>query len=252
MSNGPHGDTELNPNRTKYFKGAMPTLSGPHHGTHSGNPYLPGSVHRVPLEHLDADPMNSCAFGLYFTSHRRVAGRWAPVVLEVEVPRTATKIRTNDRHIPTHVPSGVDTGSYNKYRTDQMIIRRVVGVAAFGYAHQAQDRPDIPGEVRDAYPRSIGSFVAAGNTVAELNQTLAEYGQPTVQLTGNRLERLRDDAFCIWEITELAQAEVSRWSVSVELTLTGQHLPGEVEAMVEKMVDHHVWVQGVTAQAKPR
>jgi hypothetical protein len=251
MSN-PHGETELNPNRTKYFKGAMATLSGPHHGTHSGNPYLPGSVHRVPLEHLDTNPMNSCAFGLYFTSHVRVAGRWAPVVLEVEVPKTATKIRTDDRHIPTHVPVGVDTGSYNKYRTDQMVIRRIVGVAAYGLSSEANHRPDLSPAVRDAFPYSMGSYAAAIDVVTELNQTLAAHGQPTVQLTGNRLERLRDDRFCVWETAEQVVGATSAWRVDVELTLLGQRTPAMVEAMVEKMVDHHAWVQGVTAHAKPR
>lgn len=166
--------------RRKFFKAATAQLTGPHYG---GLTYLPGSHHALGLnDPFDSDPNGWCTAGLYVTSHQRVAARWGPVVLEVLKDQGAPLVKTTQRHKPTGVPAGVDSGSYAKYRTTGFQVIRIVGIAAYGLDQH-------------------GSWLQAKRLQRELNVTLAQYGKLAVEMyEGEPLEELRDSRYNLWGV----------------------------------------------------
>jgi hypothetical protein len=174
--------------RRKFLKAVTTDLSGPHYG---GLTYLPGTHHALGLnDPFDHDPDGWCTAGLYVTSHRRVAARWGPVVIEVLKDQGAPLVKTTQKHKPTGVPNGVDSGSYAKYRTTGFQVIRIIGIVGYGQTHQ-------------------GSIYAAEQSkhhakeqLYMLNQTLRRHGKESVSWTGESLERLRDDRYQLWEVLD--------------------------------------------------
>jgi len=174
--------------RRKHYKGLEVTLQGPHFNNPDGQPYLPGSEHRSALHVASA-----YGEGIHFTSHRRVAARWAPVVAEVTVLGATFLIP--EKVAPRYrkdIPAWLAMGKYNKYRTDHLRVERIVGVATYG-------------------PMRQGSYNGAVERVVDLNQTLKRHDLPRVQLTGEVLERLRDDGFNLWEVEAVPQPTTTPW-----------------------------------------
>jgi len=163
-------------NRLSFYKAATPELAGPFNGT-AGAPYLPGTEHSAP--DLDFDPSVSCAAGLYYTSHERVAARWGPVIMKVT--RLGAHVRT-DREVKggfmaSLVRRGygdVKQSAYKKYRTDRMRIDAIVGVV--GYTSQGGDY----GAKDDAVLR-----------LDNLNSTLRYYNRRPMEFDGTIRQRLR-------------------------------------------------------------
>jgi hypothetical protein len=175
--------------RRKFFKATTIELTGPHYG---GLTYLPGTHHALGInDPFDSDPDGWCTAGLYVTSHRRVAARWGQVVIEVLKDAGAKLVKTNQRHKPLGVPSGIDSGSYAKYRTTGFKVIRVVGVVGHG-----------PTEDRSQMRAKLVAF--------DLNMTLKRHGLDPVQFTGVSLERLRDDGYRLWEVLDPNAVIVSR------------------------------------------
>ena len=166
--------------RTKFYKAAQLDLNGPHRRSQGGL-YVPGSTHEP--DWLDPDEAKSCTHGLYYTSHRRVAARWGPVVLEVQV--LGTQIKTNDKVRPSAQPYGVEAGKYQKYRTDLLRVVKIIGVT--GYSPTGQ----------------IGSRADAVENIWRLNETLASAGLAPVQIVpGPALEVLRSENFQLWPVAD--------------------------------------------------
>jgi hypothetical protein len=176
--------------RQKYYKAAGLTLDGPLR--RGMNLYLPGTTHRP--DWFDPDAAKSCTHGLYYTAHRRVAARWGPVVMEVKV--LGTQLKTDEKVRPTAQPHGIAANKYQKYRTDLMEVVRIVGVT--GYSERARSYRNYrdPRLLTDAERSQLD---AEANLEA-LNRTLREYSLPELKLTGESLERLRDDGFQLWEV----------------------------------------------------
>lgn len=167
--------------RRRFYKAATTSLTGPHYG---GLTYLPGSHHQLGInDPFDSDPNGWCTAGLYVTSHRRVAARWGPVVLEVLKDEGAPLVKTTQKHKPTGVPSGVDSGSYAKYRTTGFQVLRIVGVVGHG-------------------PNMTRSKFAAEQNVHALNETLIRHGKLPVHFLDVSLERLRDDGYHLWGVRD--------------------------------------------------
>jgi len=204
--------------RTHYFRAATTRLSGPHFTT---NLYLPGSEHASPL---NTDPSLSCVEGLYFTSHRRVAARWGPVVLTVEVG--GQQVRTDDTVRPTHVPSGVVSGTYRKYRTDSMRITDIIGVT--GYS---------------AFGGDYGAKAQAQRHLDELNATLAAHKAGQVVFTGEVLERLRTSIdgegqqFVLFGV-KLVPADSTRFTVTITTEVQAADRTEAWSQVWDKISDH--------------
>lgn len=165
--------------RRKFFKAVTTGLTGPHYG---GLLYLPGTTHRLGIdEPFDSDANGWCTAGLYVASHQRVAARWGQVVIEVLKDVGAPLVKTNRRHKPTGVPSGVDSGSYCKYRTTGFTVLRIVGVVGYGL-NESQSR------------------AKAHSVLVDMNQTLRRHGKRVAWMTDRSLERLRDDGYRLWEV----------------------------------------------------
>ena len=180
--------TEPNPARRRWFKATTTDLTGPHYG---GLIYLPGTTHRLGInDPFDATPQGWCTAGLYVASHRRVAARWGPVVVEVWKDADAPLVKTTKDHRPTGVPSGVDTGSYAKYRTTGFQVLRIIGVVGYGDTWEG-----------DIYA-TTKSMDAAVDVMNQLNLTLERNGFQPVTFTGISLQKLRDDRYQLWEITD--------------------------------------------------
>jgi hypothetical protein len=165
--------------RTRYYKGAQPNLQGPHFNQ-PGQLYLPGSEHTAEL-HTASD----YGSGIHYTSRNRVAGRWAEVILEVEVLGEQFKISEQVRPRFRHdIPGDLAMGKYNKYRTDRLRVLGIVGIAAYSWDGRR------------------GSEQAAHRIEALLDQTLTRNGLLPTVWTGQVLERLRDDGFLIWQVID--------------------------------------------------
>ena len=190
--------------RSRYYKGAQATLQGPHFNNPTGGAYLPGSEHSSPLE--VSSPYGK---GIHFTSHPRVASRWAPVVLEVEVlgetfliPEQVAPRYRND------IPDSLAMGKYNKYRTDRLRVLRIIGVATYSWMGRS------------------GSLAEASRVTRDLNLTLRRAGLLEVERTGRSLQRLRDDGFVLWGIddpnAQPASKAPTRRIEKVDLTYKGR------------------------------
>lgn len=171
--------------RTKYYKAAELGLRGPHRSTLL---YLPGRTYEP--DWLDTDPSVGCSHGLYYASHPRVAARWGPVVLEVQV--LGQHIKTTTKVEPTHTPQWVDQDTYYKYRTDRMRVERVVGIAVYG----------TPSEQAAKLQRSIEL----------VNDVLRAHGVATITDAQRVLQTLRTPAFQLWAVehTSAVGSPVSR------------------------------------------
>ena len=210
-------------NRTRYYRAATTSLVGPHFGRKMAEPYLPGTTHEVPL--VNEDTTVSCGVGLYYTSHRRVAARWASVVMSVRV--LGKQVRSDAQVRPAGVPAGVDASVYRKYRTDRMEILDVVGVV--GYA---------------PWGGTPESQVAAEGVLDELNRTLKgrESGLQ-YRLTGVSLERLRQDSYQLWEVAKVEKPKHHRYriEIAVEGPLSGK----QYQQMVWDTLPKELYEQGV-------
>lgn len=169
--------------RKVYYKAAEVSLGGPHHGR--GLVYLPGRTYRP--DYLDDDPNISCTHGLYFTSHRRVAARWGPVVLQVEV--TGNIVRVLKPVKPTHTPSDIEQGRYIKYRTDNLLVKRVVGIAVYG--EPSEHNPKL------------------WDSITRLNRVLERHGVPGVTYNGVVLETLRSEKFKLYGVEHVKSLETN-------------------------------------------
>lgn len=207
--------------RTRYYKAATTALTGPHYG---GLTYKPGSEHELGInDPFDSDPDGWCTAGLYVTSHRRVAARWGPVVLQVDVPKDAPLVKTTQRHRPTGVPSGINSGTYAKYRTTKLSVQGIVGIVGFSWTDTQQARYDAE--------RKLG----------DLNQTLIRNGKPTMRLTGTVLERLRSDGYCLFELETIPEEDlVERITVTVDANLFRDLRPGDWRNQVERTVERAI------------
>ena len=162
--------------RSSFYKAATPELAGPFNGT-AGWPYLPGTEHSA--SDLNFDSSVSCAAGLYYTSHERVAARWGPVIMKVT--RLGAHIRT-DREVKGEFMASlirkgygdVKQGSYKKYRTDRMRIDAIVGIV--GYSSRSGD---------------YGAKSDAATRLASLNTTLRNHGHRLMEFNGTIRQRLR-------------------------------------------------------------
>jgi hypothetical protein len=182
--------------RTTYYKGLQTSLQGPHFNNPDGALFLPGTEHRSRL-HV----ASSFGEGIHFTSNKRVASRWAPIVAQVKVlgstflipEKVAPRYRSD-------IPHSLAMGKYNKYRTDHLQVQGFVGIAAYDVPSAARGG-HLPDEVIQRYPWSGGSYLAAERLLGQLNITLRTKDAGMVyRLTGKRLEALRSDSFCLWEV----------------------------------------------------
>lgn len=221
--------------RRKFFKATTTELTGPHYG---GLTYLPGTHHELGInDPFDATPQGWCTAGLYVTSHRRVASRWGPVVIEVLKDAGAPLVKTTKRHKPTGVPAGVDSGSYAKYRTTGFQVIRIVGVVGFGLTTgQSMDRAVVTSE--------------------ELNRTLRRHGLKPVEFLANSLERLRDDGYRLWEVRDpnmhqplgRSAARLNyRHVVTVEFTASRRLREDEVYSHMGQLPDLHPGSQRIVS-----
>jgi hypothetical protein len=214
--------TDPNRTRTKFFKAATTGLTGPHYG---GLVYVPGSEHALGInDPFDSDPQGWCTAGLYVTSHRRVAARWGPVVLQVAVPHEAPLVKTTQRHKPPGVPSGVDSGSYAKYRTTKLAVSGIVGVVGFSWSSTERSRYDAE--------RKLG----------DLNDTLRKLGRPPVRLhEGPPLERLRHDGYCLWGVETVPERDLlQRFTVTLDANLFRDLAPKDWQDQVQRTVERAV------------
>lgn len=180
-------------NRTTYYKAAAANLAAPYRQGY-GQLYLPGTEH-VP-DWFDPDAAKSCTHGLYYCSHRRVAARWGPVVLQVQI--LGEHLKTNDKVKPGAQPDAVKAQTYQKYRTDKMRILGVVGVTGYaGHLSRAWSR----GSLSSSSPVEQSRNQALEN-VGTLNMALRRAGLREVFFTGQVLERLRDDSFNLWAVDD--------------------------------------------------
>lgn len=223
--------------RSTYYKGAQSSLMGPHFNNPTGSPYLPGSEHTDLLEvHSDYGR------GIHFTSRTRVAARWAPVVLQVKVLGETFLIpeKVAPRYRPD-IPASLAMGRYNKYRTDRLEVLGIVGIAAYGQtSHHARDMHlygGVPDEVFRLHQWSVGSFVAAQEILRELNQTLARYGRKPMRFTGKKLETLRSDNFCLWELETTTEPELERITVTLDANLFVDLRPADWQDQVGRTVE---------------
>lgn len=186
--------------RTRYYKAADVTLAAPYYAGR-GDLYLPGTEHTP--DRFDPDAAKSCTNGLYYISHRRVAARWGPVVLEVQV--LGSQLKTNDRVKPGNQPGAVDATRYNKYRTDRMRILRIVGVTGYsGHLIRAYSRGSL---IQDKTERSRNQAL---ENVEQLNIALLRAGYRPVTFLDQSLERLRDDGFRLWGVMDPNAVSVTK------------------------------------------
>jgi len=169
--------------RTKYYKAVSTELAGPVYSG-GGQLYLPDTVHRSLVE---LDSSLSCVVGLYYTAHERVAARWGPVVVEVEV--LGSQVRTDHTVKPGAVPYGVDVGSYRKYRTDELRIVRFVGITGYVDAY-GRGSPERGFAAKLTARGDAGAREDAERKLERLNDTLARHGRPLLRLGALR-QRLR-------------------------------------------------------------
>lgn len=218
--------------RQRFYKAATLELRGPHFNQ-PGQLYLPGTEHTATLE-----TGSSYGSGIHYTSHRRVAARWGEVVLEVRV--LGDQFLIPERVTPRFrqdIPHSLAMGSYNKYRTDRLVVERIVGLAT--YSARGWN----------------GSLEAAQRDLGSLNRVLAAHGRAPMRLTGTSLEQLRSGGFQLWELQERDVA-LERYTVSVDVNVFADVAPSEFRAALERAVEGGVgklpFVQGVgTAQAEP-
>jgi len=229
--------------RTNWYKAAQPNLQGPHFNQ-PGQLYLPNTVHEAPLEIHSAFGQ-----GIHYVAHRRVASRWAQIVLQIEVLGEQFKIpeQVSPRY-RSDIPRSLAMGKYNKYRSDRVRVKGIVGIAAYGRADLTREH-EVPDEVVQRYPWSVGSYIAAKGILAELNHSLAARGHRPMRLTGNRLEALRSDSFCLWELESTTEPERERFNISVDVNVFRDLAPDDVRKELERAAERGLgtlsFVQGV-------
>jgi hypothetical protein len=184
----------LSTDRTTYYKAAATDLAAPYRKGH-GQLYLPGTEHTP--DWFDPDAAKSCTHGLYYCSHRRVAARWGPVVLRVQV--LGSKLKTNEKVRPGAQPDGIAAQKYRKYRTDRMRILGIVGVT--GYAGDYRSRYLVR-DLDSPLDATAQSRNQALENVGRLNRALQDNGLEPVFFTGQSLETLRDDRFQLWGVND--------------------------------------------------
>jgi hypothetical protein len=148
--------------------------------------YLPGRTYRP--DYLDEDANISCTHGLYFTSHPRVAARWGPVVLDVTV--TGDVVRVLKTVKPTHTPDDIDQGRYVKYRTNELTVNHILGIAVYG---SASDHDRLLWEA-----------------TSRVNIVLGRYGVPLIKPNGVTLETLRSARFVLYGVDHVGSLASTR------------------------------------------
>jgi hypothetical protein len=162
------------------------------------------------------------------------------VVLEVEVLGEQFKIP--EQVAPRYrkdIPADLAMGKYNKYRSDKVRVKGIVGIATFSWL-------GTPASLREAEV-----------VLHKLNQTLVQHGKRPMRLTGIRLERLRDDGFNLWELEEKDDVDLlQRIHVELDANIFTDLAPSnwrdQVERTIMRAVGSLSYVQSVgSGHAEP-